>query len=77
MLWKGADDLRHFSRVDDWCASYEWSEGGIIHAHMAFWVIGAPRIDKTEVPRDKMDGVEIDAPLPGQHAVPQAEAAVA
>ena len=57
---------------------YEWSEGGIIHAHMAFWVVGAPRIDKIEVPREQAGesgGIEIDVPLPGQHAVPQAEAA--
>ena len=36
-------DVRHFGQVDDWYASFEWSEGGIIHAHMAFWVVGAPR----------------------------------
>ena len=45
---------------------------------MAFWVVGAPRIDKIEVPREQAGGsggIEIDVPLPGQHAVPQAEAA--
>ena len=71
-------DVRHFGQVDDWYATFEWSEGGIIHAHMAFWVVGAPRIDKVEVPREQeggSGGIEIDAPLPGQHAVPQAEAA--
>ena len=36
-------DVRHFGQVDDWCATFEWSEGGSIHAHMAFWVVGAPR----------------------------------
>ena len=74
----GNPDLRHFGQVDDWYVTYEWSEGGIIHAHMAFWVVGAPRIDKIEVPRERGDesgAVEIDAPVPGQHAVPQAEAA--
>ena len=49
-------DLRHFGQVDDWCVIYEWSEGGIIHAHMAFWVAGAPRIDKVEVPREQAGG---------------------
>ena len=48
-----APDVRHFGEVDDWYATYEWSDGGIIHAHMAFWVVGAPRIDKVEVPREQ------------------------
>ena len=71
-------DLRHFGQVDDWYVSYEWSPGGIIHAHMAFWVVGAPRIDKIAVPREQArgsGGVEIETPLPGQSVVPQAEAA--
>ncbi len=71
-------DLTHFGQVDDWYASFEWSEGGIIHAHMAFWVVGAPRVDKVEGPREPAPGsavVEIEVPLPGQHAVPQAQAA--
>ena len=29
--------------------SFEWSSGAMLHAYMAFWVIGAPRIDKIEV----------------------------
>ena len=71
-------DLRHFGEVDDWCTSFEWSDGGIIHTHMGLWMVGAPRIDKIEVPREQAgesDGVEIETPLPGQDAVPQAEAA--
>ena len=71
-------DQMHFGQVDDYYMSYEWSEGGMIHAHMAFWVVGAPRIDKIEVPREQARGagcVEIDAPLPGQHSAPHAEAA--
>ena len=66
-----------FGQVDDWYASFEWSEGGIIHAHMAFWVVGAPRVDKIEAPRESAlgsAGVEVEVPLPGQHAVPQAQA---
>ncbi len=71
-------DLRYFGQVDDWYVSYEWSEGGMIHAHMAFWVVGAPRLDKIEVPREQVGNpgcMEIDVALPGQDAVPQAEAA--
>ena len=49
-------DLRLFGCVDDHYASFEWSEGGMIHAHIAFWVVGVPRIDKIEVPREKEDG---------------------
>ena len=48
-------DLRHFGCVDDHYASFEWSEGGMIHVHIAFWVVGAPRIDKIEVPQEKED----------------------
>ena len=71
-------DLRFFGQVDDYYATYEWSEGGMIHAHMAFWVVGAPRIDKIEVPCDvskNSEGVEIDVNVPGQRVVPQAQAA--
>ena len=71
-------DVRHFGQVDDSYVSYEWSEGGMIHVHMAFWVVGAPRIDKIEVPREQLGNpgcMQIDVPLPGQHVVPQAEAA--
>ena len=39
-------DLQYFGKVDDSYTTFEWSEGGIIHAHMAVWVVGAPRIDK-------------------------------
>ena len=71
-------ELRHFGQVDDSYTTFEWSEGGIIHVHMALWVVGAPRIDKIEALREqpkRSAGVEIESPLPGQHAVPQAEAA--
>merc|ERR1712197_208436 len=49
----GAPDLHLFGHVDDCYATFEWSEGGMIHAHMAFWIVGAPRIDKIAVPRAK------------------------
>ena len=50
-------DLQRFGYVDDHYATFEWSEGGMIHAHMAFWIVGAPRIDKFAVPRAKEDGL--------------------
>ena len=34
--------LRYFGHVDDEYVSFEWSEGGMLHAHMAFWVVSAP-----------------------------------
>ena len=66
MLVEDVPDLVHYGMVDDYYASFEWSEGGMIHAHIAFWIVGAPRIDKIEVPREKADAstarrwVEID-----------------
>ena len=70
-------DVQLFGHVDDHYATFEWSEGGMIHAHMAFWIVGAPRIDKIAVPRAKEDGacVEIDAAPPGAEVVPEPEAA--
>ena len=35
-------ELRYFGQVDDSYTTFEWSEGGIIHVHMAVWVVGAP-----------------------------------
>ena len=48
-------DLVKFGHVDDTYVSFEWSSGGLVHVHMAFWIVGAPRIDKIEVPREKQD----------------------
>ena len=66
-----------FGLVDDYYATLEWSEGGMIHAHMAFWIVGAPRIDNIAVPRKQRDGaiVEINVALPGAEVVAEAEAA--
>ena len=49
-------ELRHSGEVDDWYVTFEWSEGGIVHAHMALWVAGAPRMDKIEAPREQAGG---------------------
>ena len=72
-----APDLRLFGHVDDYYATFERSEGGMIHAHMAFWIVGAPRIDKIDVPRLTTDTavVEIDAAPPGAEVVAEVEAA--
>ena len=48
-------DLLKFGHVDDEYVTFEWSAGGMVHVHMAFWIVGAPRIDKIEVPREKQD----------------------
>ena len=32
--------------VDDVYATFEWSAGGMVHVHIAFWIAGAPCIDK-------------------------------
>ena len=42
-------DLRHFGHVDDYWLSYEWSDGGIIHAHIALWITFAIRTLNTWV----------------------------
>ena len=47
--------------MDDFYATLEWSAGGLIHTHIALWIVGSPRIDKVEVPIEtKDDVVEID-----------------
>ena len=74
-------DMAKFGHVDDEYVSFEWSSGGMVHVHMAFWVVGAPRIDKIEVPQEKEDEhegkawVEIDVVPEGVTVVPQSEAA--
>lgn len=57
-------DLHKFGHVDDYRLSYEWSKGGVIHAHIAPWIVGSPRIDLNNVPREVSKGVievEIDS----------------
>ena len=50
-------DLLKFGHVDDEYVTFEWSAGGMVHVHMAFWIVGAPRIDKIEVPRGTRRGI--------------------
>ena len=38
--------LPSYGKVHDYWASFEWSAGGMVHIHIALWIIGAPRIDK-------------------------------
>ena len=74
-------ELTKFGQVDDEYVSFEWSAGGMIHVHMAVWIIGAPRIDKIEVPQEKADEgeentwVEIEVLPDGVTVIPQSEAA--
>ena len=74
-------DLAKFGHVDDEYVSFEWSSGGLVHVHMALWVVGVPRIDKIEVPQEKEDEnegkawVEIEVVLEGATVIPQSEAA--
>ena len=41
-----------WGRVDDYWGSLEWSGGGMVHIHLALWIVGAPRIDKVVVPHE-------------------------
>lgn len=69
-------DLVFMGHVDDFYASFEWSSGGMLHAHMAFWIVGSPRIDKVIVPKEQGDQVvEITATCDTDVVLPQTEAA--
>ncbi len=69
-------ELQHLGYVDDYYASFEWSDGGLFHAHMAFWVVGAPRIDKVTLARPSVHaGTEIEVQLEDNLVLPEAEAA--
>ena len=69
-------DLQHLGEVDDFYASYEWSDGGLVHVHIALWIVGSPRIDKVIVPKERGDDlVEIEVPIHGETVLPQEEAA--
>ena len=52
--WENMDidlpDLEQYGKVTDYYASLEWSAGGLVHAHIALWIVGSPRIDKVETP---------------------------
>ena len=69
-------DVKHYGQVDDVYVSFEWSDGGMIHGRMAFWIVGAPRTDKVGMPQEKCDEcegqrwVEIEAPPDGAAYVP-------
>jgi hypothetical protein len=72
-------DLAMFGDVDDGYVSFEWNARGMVRVHMAFWVVGAPRIDKIEVPQEKEEEckayIEIDVVPEGVTVGPQSEAA--
>ncbi len=69
-------DFQYYGYVDDFYASLEWSAGGLIHTHIAFWIVGSPRIDKVVVPKEtKPDEVEIDVTPAEAVVLPQERAA--
>ena len=69
-------DLQHLGEVDDFYASFEWSDGGLVHVHIALWIVGSSRIDKVIVPKERADDlVEIEVPIHGETVLPQEEAA--
>ena len=69
-------ELTDLGRIDGYYASFEWSDGGFIHAHIAFWMVGSPRIDRVVVPRDQADGsVHLDGPLDQEIVVTEEKAA--
>ena len=68
-------DLQNLGVADDFYASFEWSDGGIVHVHIALWIVGSPRIDKVQVPKEQQEEsegnfVEIDVPIDGETVMP-------
>ena len=43
----------NWGEIDDYWATYEWSEGGLIHLHIAFWVVGSPRVDVVKLAEEE------------------------
>ena len=69
-------DLQHLGEVDDVYVSFEWNDGGLVHVHIALWIVGSPRIDKVIVPREQGGNlVEVEVPIHGETVLPQEEAA--
>ena len=70
-------DIVFMGHVDDHYATFEWSSGGMIHMHMAFWIVGSPRIDKVIVPKEQRDQVIVTerATCDTDVVLPQTEAA--
>ena len=54
-------DLVHLGYVDDFYASFEWSSGGLVHAHMAYlfrlWLLSIPPTQLYHVSRGGEQGV--------------------
>ena len=68
--------VEQYGRVDDFYASLEWSAGGLVHVHIAYWIVGAPRIDKVVVPRQSEAGVfEVDVTAADAVVLPHERAA--
>jgi hypothetical protein len=41
-----------YGKVDDWWATFELSSGGMVHVHIAFWIVASPRLDMIVMPSD-------------------------
>ena len=72
-------DLHFLGVVDDFYTSFEWSDGGLVHVHIALWIVGSPRIEKVQVPKElqgegENGRVEITVPIDGETVMPQEEA---
>ena len=72
-------ELSELGRVDDYYASIEWSSGGMVHAHIAFWMVGSPRIDRVTTVGDDECGTEkpirVDDPMEDDIVMVDAQAA--
>ena len=58
----------NWGEVDDYWGTFEWSGGGMIHIHVAFWISGSPRIDKV-VCADGTSKEEGDEPGTGRSEI--------
>ena len=54
-----------WGRVDDYWASFEWSAGGMVHVHVALWIVGSPRIDGVYTCDEKASEEEVMEKLGG------------
>ena len=71
-------DVEELGRVDDYYASIEWSAGGLVHAHIAIWMVGSPRIDRVvrlEERESANDPIRVDDPVDGEVAMVNEDAA--
>ena len=44
--------------IDDYWATFEWSEGGLIHVRLSLWIVGSPRIDVVKIAAQGVSGID-------------------